>query len=185
MSHERDYITGDASSSLVYGNMLAETYTFNDGMRHGIDHAVLVIRQALAGDDIVGVYAHKGLENLRRDILELRRNTKLLLQAHGGCVDSIRKDYEASADADCEGEAGDVPEITRKLSPTDPEVREFLLNPKPGQIIQVPEHRLKDYAYDKAAGRDTSYLLTDCVSDDPARMCERCNCWKRTRAYCA
>jgi hypothetical protein len=46
--------------------------TFNKGVRHGIRHAVLVLRAALRGeDDGQGRMAHRDLERLRRRLINI------------------------------------------------------------------------------------------------------------------
>jgi hypothetical protein len=56
-----------------YDQMLADTDSFNNGVKHGIMHAVFVIRAALTGLDIGDTatsMAFQELEKLRRDIIK-------------------------------------------------------------------------------------------------------------------
>lgn len=110
---------------------------YSAGLEKGINFAVGVIRRALTGEDpglSNETYANPKLEELRRDILELRRNAQQLLELGAKLSPLVVNRAGFSAG----------------LNPMSPEVREFLMNPKPGQIINVPEHRLKDHNYERA-----------------------------------
>ncbi len=71
----------------------------------------------------------------------------------------------------------------------------YYVEPKYGPIDVKPNYRPVDRTLNEIArqkkniSRDGSAPIDDdlkkCKSDNPNRMCEKCNCWKHTRMMCS
>jgi hypothetical protein len=70
---KNDHMNGLYEPVPEYDRLLADTEEFNNGVRHGIMHAVFVIRAALTGldtGDLATTLAWGELEKLRQDIIK-------------------------------------------------------------------------------------------------------------------
>jgi hypothetical protein len=70
---KNDHMNGLYEPVPEYDRMLADTAEFNDGVKHGIMHAVFVLRAALTGIDFghpATSFAFEELEKLRQDIIK-------------------------------------------------------------------------------------------------------------------